>query len=84
MGFNVDPSEIRRFANELAVLEQSAGDAARQTRYTDPRATGISGDETFTEAVWDGVDRGLDAVLELDEDERARLSEEGNALFDGS
>lgn len=40
MGFNVDPSRIRRFANELSVLEESAGEAARHTRYTDPQASG--------------------------------------------
>lgn len=44
----------------------------------------IFGDEEFTEAVWSGVDQGLDAVLELDEAELERLAADGESLFDPS
>ena len=40
MGFNVEPSRIRQLADELRVLEASAGAAARHTSYTDPHASG--------------------------------------------
>lgn len=40
MGFDVDPRRIREFSDELAVLEESAGAAARHTSYTDPQASG--------------------------------------------
>lgn len=42
----------------------------------------VFGDERFGEAVWDGVEQGLDAVLELEEDELARVAEGADGLFD--